>query len=71
MSESIKKIEVERFRRQGKYYDTIEVEVPRLTADWDVHILLESERRNRKDYEFFWLMTGKVLKYEVPRLIVD
>lgn len=64
-----KPIEVMRFKRPGKYYDTITVPVPLMTADWDVHILLQKLKDERGDDAFVWMMTGVGLKHEVPRLL--
>jgi hypothetical protein len=59
--------EVMRFKESGKWYETIEVEVSAL-GDWEVTTKLREERDRRGD-DMIWLITGKGLDFEVPRII--
>lgn len=60
-------MEVQRFKPTGKYYETIEVPV-NILGDYEAHTALAEERERRGD-EMIWLMTGRGLTYDVPRII--
>lgn len=64
-----RKLEVHRFKDTGKWYETIEVEVPNVVQDFEAHLALAEIRRRRGD-DMIWLMTGKGTGREVPRLIL-
>lgn len=67
-----KTVEVIRFKDTGKYYETVELQIPEnVVLDDEIHSFVRRVKEEKEINEgWVWLITGKGTKFEVPRLIV-
>lgn len=64
-------IKIHRFKDTGKFYDDFDQEVEIEDGSLDpTSAILDELRTLCRASEFFWLVTGEGMPYEVPRLLI-